>query len=197
MRLRHLLCRRARSRTLGSIAAVILLILPTILAGISKAQENQSKIVSAMQQIADNWKAAIEDQAVLLCNGGVSDSCCCGSGPAPWCAEKLSQNTIVSFDVKKTDSLVTPYLGILTLNGVVEGNYVCTPTPDEALANTNFTPKFDPHEMIAFYNFDGHRFKLSSGNEFFENAVLPSLTVPSAHNSEVLSKFNLLGAEIK
>ena len=108
----------------------------------------------------------------------------------------MSQDTNVSFDVKKTDSLVTPYLGILTLSGVVEGNKVCTPTPDEALANSDFSPRFAPHEMTAYYDFDGHSFKLNGGNEFFKNAILPSLTVQSSHNTEILSKFNLLSAKL-
>jgi len=193
--MQHLFCRQAPSRTLGSVVAVILLIFPTILAGTSQAQESD-KIVSAMHQIADNWKAAVENGAFLLCSSGASDRCCCGGGPPTWCATKLSQDTTVSFDVKKTDSLVTPYLGILTLNGVVEDSQ-CTPTPDEVLANSNFHPRYVALEMIAYYNFDGHGFKLAGGNEKFQNGILPALTVPSAHNTEVLSKYNLLSAELK
>ena len=113
-----------------------------------------------------------------------------------WSGTKLSQDTTFSFDVKKTDSLVTPYLGILTLNGVVEDS-PCAPTPDEAFANSNFSPRYVSIEMIAYYNFDGHGFKLAGGNEKFQNGILPALTVPSAHNTEVLSKFNLLSAELK
>jgi hypothetical protein len=44
------------------VVAVILLIFPTVLAGTLQAQESD-KIVSAMHQIADNWKAAIENGA--------------------------------------------------------------------------------------------------------------------------------------
>jgi hypothetical protein len=151
--------------------------------GTLRAQEKEQQIVKGMNQIANNWKAAIQNGTLFLAD-------CSGDTRR---AHRLSLNTTVSFDVKRTDSLVTPYLGIITLTGSVESNYPCGPD-DEALANTNFSANpYDPREYIANYNFDGHSFTINGGNEVFQNAILSAMTTPAAHNKEVLSKFALLG----
>jgi hypothetical protein len=156
--------------------------------GASYAQNQQQAIVNGMRQIASNWNAAIRDGSLFL------EACTFGG----WAAKRLSTNTTVSFDVKKTDSLVSPYVGILVLTGVVESNSTCDETPDAALARNDFTPNLLlPRELVAYYNFDGQRFTLSGGSQVFKNVILSALTTPSAHNSEVISKFGLIELRVK
>ena len=144
-----------------------------------------------MRQIAGNWSAAIRDGAVFL-----HDDSYGSSGPW-WSAARLRKDTTVSFDVKKTDSLVNPYVGILMMNGVVERNDECK-TPEAALANNNYTPNLvATRDLVAYYNFDGQRFTLSSGSEVFTNGILSAFATPSVHNTEVISKFGLLELRVK
>lgn len=175
---------RYRSQiTARQVFGLVLCVLLVFKPGALQAQEKEQQIVKGMNQIANNWKAAIQNGTLFLadCSGGTRD------------AHRLSLDTRVSFDVRRTDSPVTPYIGVITLTGSVETNYPCG-QDDEALANTNFSANpFDPREYIADYNFDGSGFTISGGNEVFQNAILKAMTTPAAHNKEVLSKFGLLG----
>jgi hypothetical protein len=172
-----------RHLTVGQVFGLFLFVLLTIKPGPLQAEEKEQQIVKGMNQIANNWKAAIQNGTLFLRD--------CSDGTRR--ASRLSLDTRVSFDVKRTDSLVTPYIGTITLTGSVETNYPCG-RDDEALANTNFSANpYDPREYIAYYGFDGRGFTISGGNEVFQNAILSAMTAPAPHNKEVLSKFGLLG----
>lgn len=182
--LKHLL-----QRGFGCLAVVLVSSLFCFSSATSHAENDQQAIVNGMHQIVSNWSSAIRDGARFLSNN------CYNGG---WSAHKLSEDTTISFDVKRTDSLVSPYIGILMLNGLTESNLACAGTPDAALANDNFiTNTLATRELIVYYKFDGQSFRLSGGSEVFTNAILTALTTPSAHNAEIVSKYGLLELRMK
>jgi hypothetical protein len=152
-----------------------------LLATPSDAQTND-QVLGAMKGIAGSWQTVIQKQTLIL------KPCEIGS----WQAIRLSSNSTVSFDVRKTDSLVSPYVGIIRMLGTVEMNGMytnesgfsgnstsCFHAPEQALRDSDFKMPFGPREYIATYNFNDGRFVLSGGNDQFQNTIQPALN-PSA-----------------
>jgi hypothetical protein len=150
---------------------------------ISTAQTND-QIVSAARRLAENWQALIQKQVILL-------SPC---GRDTWKAMRFSSNDSVAFDVKKTDSLVSPYVGIIRITGDLESNgesshangfqilkVFCFKTPEEALRDPEFSVEYK-REYVAIYNVDGGAFVLADGNEAFHNNILEALRVAVQRN---------------
>jgi hypothetical protein len=166
----------------------------SLVPGISGAQTND-QVVSAAKRLAENWQALIQKQVLLL-------SPC---AEAAWRVTRFSSSSSVAFDVKKTDSLVSPYVGIIRITGSLESNgrsshangfvnqytlvdptkIFCFKTPEEALHDNEFSLEFgsSPREYVATYNFDGSAFVLADGNEQFHNGVLEALRETARRNA--------------
>ena len=124
------------------------------------AADSADIAVAEIKAIAGNWQTAIQKQTLILAPST-------DIRVEAWYAIRLSTDSAVSFDVKKTDSLVSPYMGIIQISGTVESNMrldangffaSCFQTPEQALADPIFKSPFGHREYVASYNFnDGCR----------------------------------------
>ena len=146
--------------------------------------DETQKLVTSIKQIASSWRKLAENQTILL-------SRCANN---TFRALRLSKETVVNYDVRRTQSIVNPYIGIITLNTIQQDNadspkangflmdytsqparVVCFKSIAEAKADTNFTSSFGRNEYVAIYHYKNGQFVLSSGNEVFQNAFLKQL----------------------
>jgi len=148
------------------------------------ADSDADVAVVEIKAIARSWQTLIQKQSLLLGGCGLF-----GTLNGRWQAIRLSADSTVSFDVKKTDSLVSPYVGIIQIEGTVEMNgeqvnpegaifplvQSCFPTTQQALADLEFKAPFGLREYVASYNFNDGSFVLAGGNEQFQNTVVPVL----------------------
>jgi hypothetical protein len=170
----------------------------TILLATPSAAQTSDQVLGAIKAIAASWQTVIQKQTLILAP--------CEIGT--WHVIRLSSNSTVSFDVRKTDSLVSPYVGIIQISGTVEmngmqdnpeGSYFpkvlsCFHTPEQGLADNEFKEPFGPREYIANYNFNDGRFVLSGGNEQFQNTILPALNASAQLASPSVA--GLMGSSI-
>jgi hypothetical protein len=137
--------------------SIYFIFLPAIFLATPSAAQTNDQLVGAFKAIAGSWQTLIQKQTPILKP--------CANGK--WEAIRLSPNSTVSFDLKKTDSLVSPYVGIIRIFGTVEENEksshangfqmkdldrapadlvrdpektvtVCFQTPEQALADPEF-----------------------------------------------------------
>lgn len=146
--------------------------------------DETQKVITSIKQIASSWQRLAENQTILL-------STCAKN---TFKALRLSKETVVNYDVRRTQSLVNPYMGIITINTNRQDNadspkangflmdyttqtphVVCFKSIAEAKADTNFTSSFGRKEYVAIYHYKNGQFVLSSGNEVFQNAFLKQL----------------------
>ena len=79
-----------------------------------------------------------------------------------WAKRRFSAND-VKFDVKKTDSLLNPILGLVTLSLVTEQTDLY-PTEEEAAASVVFEPKFSTRYRVSLtYSYKDAKWSFSKG----------------------------------
>ena len=158
---------------------------------ISQPATNDAAIADAMRQIGTRWTAAVK-------NGQWWESKCINNTVS---LDRLAPTDRVSFDVRKTDSLLNPYIGIVSIDGIVESNdnspqadgtfavgpfrrLICFKTAAEAknhLSPSDISPVLGGtvYHLEAYYHFDGSGVTLAGGNQVFENLVLGGISLPS------------------
>lgn len=178
-------------------STIYLIFFASILLATPSAAQTNDQVVGAIKAIAGSWQTTIQKQTLIL-------NRCPGELSGTWEAMRLSADSTVSFDVKKTDSLVSPYVGIIRILGTVGMNahfdangFVssCFQTPEQALADPEFKMPFGPREYIASYNFNDGSFVLSGGNEQFQNAILPALNLSAQLGSASVA--GLMGSSVR
>lgn len=171
----------------------------SILLATPSAAQTNDQLLGAIKAIAGSWQSLIQKQTLILAP--------CEIGT--WHAIRLSSNSTVSFDVRKTDSLVSPYVGIIRILGTVEMNGMqadpkgppfpevlsCFHTPEAAQADSEFKEPFGPREYIANYNFNDGSFILSGGNDQFQNTILGALNASAQLGSASVT--GLMGSSIR
>ena len=154
-----------------------------------------ANVAATMTRIGSLWQQAVRDGKWWQSDffGGA------------FALDRFAQNDSVSYDVRKTDSLLTPFLGIVTIDGSVETNStspvadgafdqyvnhrnICFKNAAEAWAHVNasdISPGNDgrPYHFEIYYRFDGDGATLTGGNEVYknytQNALLMGANAPS------------------
>jgi hypothetical protein len=115
------------------------------------ADSDANVAIAQIKAIAKSWQTIIQKQTPIV-------EQCPGELAKDWEAIRLSADSTVSFDVKKTDSLISPYIGVISIAGTVDINAnmdatdnavikSCSPTPEQALVNTEFKSPFGPSRL--------------------------------------------------
>ncbi|ESX88683.1 hypothetical protein X756_09835 [Mesorhizobium sp. LSHC412B00] len=146
----------------------------------SASADDQEKIVVAMRQIASAWQDAISSQRPLLM--------ACGDNTFQ--VRRFLTDSTVSVDLRRTDSLMNPYLGIIFIQGgqesnglsqrangarmdTLNGNRVsCFKTKSDALSANelnDFSQEFlgSTIAYTVYYHLDGDVMKLNNGDDQF------------------------------
>jgi hypothetical protein len=160
------------------------LVVYTSFLSISVAQEIE-EIVSAMQELVSAWEEAKNNQFPIttLC----SDS-------EGYSSSRFSKDTkILRYDVKKTNSIIYPYQGIVYIVGVLEDNYEspnannngCFTSRDEA-ASTWGVEDITPWPVI-LYDMEVH-YEISADKVVLLGSNMLWVTdIKLPHNSEAWS----------
>ena len=145
----------------------------------SHAQDAR-KIVETAQGIAQSWTKAIKEGRWIIRQ--------CANNT--FSIARLVKHSTVSIDVQKTNSLIHPYISIVSIHGSLESNVrsprangflqtyekpaimMCFKTPQGALAATAGADLNDSSEgrvltIVARYELENGEFKLINGNDVF------------------------------
>ena len=151
------------------------------------AAPSEGALVKAMHKLGSIWKELAQGKEVILSR--------CAENT--FMAKKLEQGSQVSIDLKKTDSLLNPYLGIVRIEGrfitnarsphangfksasVLQPGTACFRTTTEAIKSLDQTDfANDLSYRFAFeiyYVVDNNALVLNDGNKYFKNAFLSGL----------------------
>lgn len=132
----------------------------------SHAQPNEAALVLAMRNLGAHWYALTRSPAVLIVR--CPNNTYRGIRPKP--------GAVVSVDLRRTDSLMNPYVGIVRITGEFQGNGSsaarCHKTPSEARQDGDWHGNDRIYNMEAYYTIEGNELVLSGGNEVFKNQFL-------------------------
>lgn len=143
---------------------------------------------NAIERLADSWRKIIVTNEPYVFD-------CIGNG---YRLAKFSSTSTVRFDLKRTDSMLNPAIGIIDITGVLMGNgqsqnvggFVsqgCWPAVEDAKAHQrpeDFSPEFNstPDEFLISYSFENGVPVVLSGNPPFLNGILRNFD--RAHNRD-------------
>lgn len=152
----------------------------------ASAQE-PTKVVAVMKAINEAWQEAIKDQKLFLQR--------CGDGK--FTAYRLTAASTTTYDVRKTDSLIQPHLGIVRISAHFQSNSGrkavgnlnkgpgkgdCFATEAEAFAASkpdDFTPPNKlAEEMVAYYAITEDKAILRDGNRSFNLVFFSHMQYP-------------------
>jgi hypothetical protein len=145
----------------------------------SHAQTSEGAIVRGMRNLGANWQALSNSADILVVT--------CRNNN--FRGIRLIKAGTVSVDLQKTNSIMSPYLGIVRFTGRFYSNgsgpdQVCFETSNEAKQNTDFSGNDRDYQFEAYYQVNGNELQLSGGNEVFTNAFIrqgrPQLQAGSA-----------------
>jgi hypothetical protein len=138
-----------------------------ILPAPARAQNLESSLVQAMQGLAVTWQNLSQTQQVLIID-------CLKGG---FTGVRLTSGAKVGVDLQKTNSIMSPYVGIVYLTGRFEQNInhydqSCSRTKQEAMRNTDWGGNDLIFDFQIYYQIHGNELWLTAGNSFFQNAFL-------------------------
>ena len=148
-------------------------------AQLSAAQTSETAIVQGMRNLGSLWQSLSASSNVLVVE--------CKNNT--FMGIRSIKGGVVSVDLQKTNSVMSPYLGIVRFTGrfYVNGtgpDKACFETFNEAKQNTDFFGNERDYQFEAYYQVNGNELQLSGGNEVFTNALLrqgrPQLEAGSA-----------------
>ena len=144
------------------------------------------KFIEGMKNVGDVW--------ISLANSGEVFTWECAE--KTFAAKKISIGTSISVDVRQTNSIMNPYVGIVFISGRSVTNatsqfangfldeysnpqrFVCFKTPDESLEHLEETDfagdRSYEHSFEAYYVMEGERMILQGGNTVFQNSFITS-----------------------
>lgn len=157
------------------------------------AAPTAASAVAAMQTVQTAWKRAVSSGRPML-------SACARE---TWAFDRLAADTLVTMDVRRTDSVVDPLEGVITIFGYLESNsngpsadgfdpqyitapgFVCYKSQASARSHTlptdwkpsNGKPS-DPFKMVLSYKITSAGAVLAGGDRFFVNALSDKLLLP-------------------
>jgi hypothetical protein len=157
------------------------------------AAPTDASAVAAMQSIQAAWKRAVSSGRPML------SACAHGT----WAVGRIASDTLITMDVRRTDSVVDPLEGVITIFGYLESNshgpnadgfdpqystapgFFCYKTQASARSHmlpTDWKPSngkpSDPIKMVLRYKITPAGAALRGGDTFFVNALSGSLLLP-------------------
>jgi hypothetical protein len=99
----------------------------------AQTQPSQQSIINGVQALGATWKRIVDNQETFVIQ--------CPAGG--FAAYRLAKNTTVAVDLRKTDSLLNPYIGSVNLSGVFQTNKdrqegACLSSMQAALTSQDF-----------------------------------------------------------
>ena len=165
------------------------------------APPTEAQALAETQRIKNGWDQMLQQNAMFLAR--------CGDLPHERIGiayERIGiSGSVVSYDVKKTDSVLHPYQGVVVIHGYIQGNdsspranglkigskMYCFKTVEEAIENNDIRRgnPYDADYILYYADRDGGSFVLSSYNKFFYNALYHDLEPMLYHpyNKQILS----------
>jgi len=132
------------------------------------AQVNESALVQAMRDLGSHWQNLAQSGQVLIV----------GCPNNTFRAIRNSPGTSVSVDLRRTGSIMNPYVGIVKIVGTFQWNggdspsIGCHRTPLAAQQDHDWRSNPMIYEYEAYYNVEGSELVLSGGNEVFMNGFM-------------------------
>lgn len=149
--------------------------------------------IAAMQTVQTAWKGAVSSGRPML-------KACADN---TWASDRIGPDTLITMDVRRTDSVVDPLEGVITIFGYLESNsngpnadgfdgqyitapgFVCYKSQASARLHTlptdwkpsNGKPS-DPFKMVLRYKITSGGAVLAGGDTFFVNALSDQLLLP-------------------
>ena len=147
-----------------------------VLASAPVQAQDQAQLVQAMRAIAASWQAISSNGEVLLIT--------CPNGM--FSGVRLAPGASVSVDLRKTDSLMNPYVGIVQIYGRYQRsssrkNGSCNLTREQAVSPA--APWHDndrDYDYAIYYQVNGAEMQLTNGNTVFVNNFMHQPGQPSA-----------------
>ena len=141
--------------------------LMTITVHQSHAQESEAALVQAMKKLGENWQALSRTEDVLII----------GCANNTFTGVRLASGAAVSVDLRRTSSLMSPYLGIVRISGRFQRNSSpedgsCSKTLSEAKRNMNWHDNNQDYDMKIYYQVNGAELWLADGNDVFWNSFM-------------------------
>ena len=130
------------------------------------SQPNEAALVNAMRGIASEWNR--------LAQTGEALPIACQN--RKFTGVRLSPNSSVSVDLQQTSSLMNPYLGVVSISGRFQWNrgddgHCVAPSP-EAVGQVPWYDNNRDYNIVIYYQVEGDEFRLTGGNQIFQNGVL-------------------------
>ena len=144
-----------------------LLVLSTAIALSSplRAEPNEAALVESVKRLGANWERILKSQTVVLleCDGGGFVGVRARAG-----------THVVGIDLQRTNSLMSPYRGIVEISGAFETNDskqngACHSSPSAAKLANGWWGLNLSFDMRLTYDLENDSFKISGGNELFMN----------------------------
>lgn len=131
----------------------------------ASAEPSQEALVQTVKRLASNWRDILRSNTVIVMS--------CDRGG--YVGIRGTPGTVMAgMDLRRTDSLMTPYQGIIEISGAFERNSsqvngACHASPALARASTAWHVNNYRYDMRLRYDLDGDTFRLVGGNEVFRN----------------------------
>ena len=129
------------------------------------AQLNEADLVQGMRNLGAHWQAVAGSSDILIaaCKGNT------------FIAKRLKPGAMVlGVDLQRTNSLMSPYLGIVRIRGVFQNSDfnldgTCPNTLSGAKRNTNWRGNNMDYDFVIHYQVNGSELVLSGSNNLFQN----------------------------
>jgi len=143
------------------IAGIVAAVVSFTLAVPASAQPSQASLVNAMRTIGAAWER-------IARNGEVFITQCPGGG---FSARRLAPGSSVSIDLRQTNSLINPYIGIVSITGEFQNNEngSCYSTVQAAQSGTPFHGNDMTYDFQLTYHSDGKALSLANADPRFMN----------------------------
>jgi len=130
----------------------------------SNAAVSEDKILQAAQSIVVAWQQHLSKGLKLLQKDEYGED---------WIVWRYALAGNIQYDVKRTDSLLHPYVLVIRFRAFVGDNSLATPgnsSPEAALRRTSdadFTARSKPWVFLVNYGYKDNVWSITNGNEYF------------------------------
>lgn len=145
-------------------AASLALAAPAFAQQPAQQQSAQASLVNAMRTIGAAWSRIAQTGAVFITQ--------CPAGG--FAAYRLAPRSSTAIDLRQTNSLLNPYIGIVSITGEFQRNSsrqngACHPTVEAAQSRTDFWGNDMSYDFQLTYHSDGKALSLASADTRFMN----------------------------
>ncbi len=154
-------------------SALLVLFAAISLSSPLRAGPNKAALVQTVKDLGVNWERILNSQTVLLLN-------CDGGG---FVGVRARAGThVVGIDLQRTNSLMSPYRGIVQVRGAFDINSsqqdgACHPSAATAKVANEWWGNNRSYDMLLTYDLENDSFKISGGNELFMNQFFLHRTI--------------------